>query len=89
MSSRGLPVTKEIRARRRKEAEARQAEYDKLTLQQKLAALPPEPFAAKQRSKLLAKLEEVNNGEKQTSTPSLVVDKNLRAKERRVKERKQ
>ena len=46
--------TAAIRAERRKSAEARQAEYDKLTLEQKLAKLPPEPHAAKQRAKLNA-----------------------------------
>lgn len=42
---------------RRKAAEERQAAYDKLTLEQKLAKLPPEPHAAKQRAKLLKQLE--------------------------------
>ena len=39
---------------RREEAIERQAAYDLLTLEQKLAQLPPEPFAKKQRAKLLA-----------------------------------
>jgi len=34
----------------------RQAEYDKLTLQQKLDRLPPEPLCKKQRTRLLALL---------------------------------
>lgn len=50
--------TAAIRAERRKSAEARQAEYDKLTLEQKLAKLPPEPHAAKQRAKLTARLQQ-------------------------------
>lgn len=54
MSSRRKPVTRQIRAMRRREAEARQAEYDKLTVQQKLDRLPPAPAAAKQRAKLEA-----------------------------------
>lgn len=54
MSSRGYPVTREIRARLRKEAEERQAEYDKLSLQEKLDRLPSPPRAAKQRKKLTA-----------------------------------
>jgi len=49
--------TKEIMAVRRKAAEERQAAYDKLTLEQKLAKLPPEPQAARQRAKLLKQLE--------------------------------
>lgn len=57
MSKRGLPVTKEMRAARRASAEARQAEYDKLTIQQKLDRLPPPPQAARQRAKLLKQLE--------------------------------
>ena len=54
MSSRGLPVTKKIRAERRAVAEASLADYNKLTLEQKLNGLPPEPGAAKQRARLLA-----------------------------------
>lgn len=50
--------TAAIRAERRKSAEARQAEYDKLTLEQKLAKLPPEPHAAKQRAKLTARIQQ-------------------------------
>jgi len=49
--------TKEIMAARRKSAEERQAAYDKLTLEQKLAKLPPEPHAARQRAKLLKQLD--------------------------------
>ncbi len=49
-----FPITKQIRAERRARAEERQAEYDKLTLQQKIDRLPPEPHAAKQRARLLA-----------------------------------
>jgi|SRR5580692_732728 hypothetical protein len=41
---------------RREEAAARQAEYDQLSLEQKIARLPPEPFAAKQRLRLLKHL---------------------------------
>ena len=44
-------------AARRASAEKRQEAYDKLTLDQKLAKLPPEPHAAKERAKLLRKLE--------------------------------
>jgi len=50
---RGFPVTKQMRSERRKRAEEMQAEYDKLTLEQKLAKLPPEPGAKKQRARLL------------------------------------
>lgn len=53
MSSRGFPVTEAIRKFRRTEAEKRQAEYDKLTLQQKIDRLPPAPAAKRQRDRLL------------------------------------
>lgn len=53
---RGFPVTEAMRAERRKRAEARNAEYDKLSLQEKLDRLPAEPHAAKQRAKLNALL---------------------------------
>lgn len=49
--------TREIMAVRRASAEKRQAEYDKLTLEQKLAKLPPEPAGAKVRAKLMKQLE--------------------------------
>ncbi len=52
-----FPITQTMRAERRKRAEERQAEYDKLTLQQKLEKLPAEPHATKQRAKLLRQLE--------------------------------
>lgn len=52
-----FPITKQIRAERRARAEERQAEYDKLTLQQKIDRLPPEPAAKKQRARLLAQLQ--------------------------------
>jgi len=57
MSSRGMPVTQQMRQERRTRAEARQAEYDKLSLQEKLKRLPAEPAAAKQRARLQALLE--------------------------------
>lgn len=44
-------------ALRKSSALERQADYDKLTLQQKLERLPPEPHCQKQRAKLLAMLE--------------------------------
>lgn len=49
---RGFPVTAAMRVERRKAAEARQAEYDKLTLQQKLDRVP-----ANGGKKVRAKLE--------------------------------
>lgn len=69
MSSRGKPVTKQIKAQRRKFAEEHQAEYDKLTLQQKIDRLPPEPQAKKQRARLLALQEK---SKKQVETPKQV-----------------
>jgi hypothetical protein len=41
-------------------AQARQEYSDSLTLEQKIAKLPPEPFAKKERAKLLARLEKQN-----------------------------
>jgi len=55
MSSRKKPVTKQMRAERRKRAEEMQVEYDKLTLQQKLDRLPVNG-AKKQRARLEALL---------------------------------
>jgi hypothetical protein len=42
---------------RREEAIERQAEYDKLSLQEKLDRLPPEPLCTKQRTRLLGLIE--------------------------------
>lgn len=50
-----MSKTRSVRAGRRASAEARQAAYDKLTLQQKLDALPKDG-AKKQRAKLEAAL---------------------------------
>lgn len=60
MSTRGFTITKERRAERRKQAEVRQAEYDKLSLQQKLDKLP-EGKSNKQRARLIALIEAKNN----------------------------
>ncbi len=57
---RGFPITKQMQAERRKRAEDRNAEYEKLTTQQKLDKLPAAPKAAKQRAKLQAQLEQVS-----------------------------
>lgn len=54
MSHRGLKITKQRRQERRKQAEARQAEYDQLTLQQKLDRLPEN--GAKKQKEILSKL---------------------------------
>jgi len=53
-------------ALRKSEAVARQEAYDKLTLDEKIARLPPEPHAAKQRARLLA-LKDKKNQPKQES----------------------
>lgn len=50
-------ITKRIREFRREQAEKRQAEYDKLTVQQKLDRLPAEPACKRQRTKLLKQLK--------------------------------
>jgi len=50
-------ITKNVREERRKQAEERNAEYAKLTVEQKLAKLDAGGFAAKkQRAKLTAAL---------------------------------
>jgi hypothetical protein len=46
---------------RRAEAIERQAEYAKLTLEQKIAKLGPEPHSMKQRVRLTAQLEKQAN----------------------------
>jgi len=55
MSSRGFPVTQQRRDSRRKEAEARLEEYNKLSTQEKLNRLPTNG-AVKQRARLEAAL---------------------------------
>lgn len=45
---------------RKQDALARQAEYDKLSLEEKIAKLPPEPYSKKQRARLLSALKEQN-----------------------------
>lgn len=70
MSSRGMPITKHIKAERRKRAEAMKAEYDKLTTQQKLDRLPKDG-AKKQRerlTKLLSKSTETVSEVSEVST---------------------
>tara|TARA_B110000503_G_C6787795_1_gene265953 strand:+ start:45 stop:236 length:192 start_codon:yes stop_codon:yes gene_type:complete len=57
MSKRGYPVTVRVRDERRKQAELRQAQYNKLSLKEKLERLPAEPQASRQRLKLLKQLE--------------------------------
>lgn len=64
MSKRGFPITRHMREVRRKEAQERQAEYDKLTLEQKLARLPADG-CKKQRARLLAQLARSKSVSKQ------------------------
>jgi hypothetical protein len=59
MARRGLTITKAIKAERRTRAEKMKADYDLLTLEEKIARLPPDG-AKKQRARLLAQLEEKN-----------------------------
>ena len=58
MSHRGHKNTAANRERKRKDAQARQSEYDSLTIQQKLDRLPPPPHADRQRQKLMAQLDQ-------------------------------
>jgi len=53
MSSRGMPVTKRMREERRARADKAHEEYNKLTLDQKLARLPADG-AKRQRARLEA-----------------------------------
>jgi hypothetical protein len=52
----GFPRTKQIMLERKKQADERKAEYDKLSLQQKLDALP-EGKCNRQRARYTAMLE--------------------------------
>lgn len=51
-----LTITAQIRSERQARATQRQAEYNKLSLQEKLARLP-EPGAKKQRARLLGLIQ--------------------------------
>ncbi len=53
MSRRGMPVTKRMREERRARAEKAKAEYDKLSIDEKLAKLPVDG-AKRQRARLEA-----------------------------------
>lgn len=65
MSSRGMPVTKAIRAFRRKEAEARAAERAKRSPAEQIAKLDLKLGAGvgakKERARLVAQMEEVES----------------------------
>lgn len=79
MSSRGMPITKQIKRERRQRAEKMQEEYDKLSVEQKLAKLPPPPGAARQRARLESKL----TGSKNDTVSK--VDTEPSSKEKKVK----
>lgn len=49
-----------LASRRKSEAIERQEEYNKLSLEEKIARLPPEPHAKKHRARLLAQLDQRN-----------------------------
>jgi hypothetical protein len=83
MSSRGMPKTREIRATLRKQAEARQAKRDNLTVQQKLDLLPP-TGANKQRARYMAQLEKAKTPVA-AATP-VVEDKSTVKEKKAVKE---
>lgn len=100
MSSRGYKRTQRVIENRRKEAEDRQALYDKLTLKEKLERLPPEPQAKKVRAKLLAQASKPNTASglgkvmlessstKEVNVSSETEPKKLKAKDRRAQEKK-
>lgn len=48
-------------------AQARQEAYDALTLEQKIAQLPPEPHAKKQRARLMALLAKSNEPKQESA----------------------
>lgn len=84
MSKMGLPKTRYIRERLRKEAEERQAEYDKLSVQEKLDRLPPEPACKRQRDRLTQLLNKPTATAEAPASPAKA--KSLKAKERRSQE---
>lgn len=55
-------------ADRKMKAEVRQEFYDKLSLEEKIARLPAEPHAKKQRARLLAALEKRNQPKAEPKT---------------------
>ena len=80
MSHRKLPITQQRRAERRKQAEARQAEYDQLSTQQKLDRLPANG-AKRQRARLEASLNK--SPQKVVATvPETVKSNNTKKEER-------
>ncbi len=100
MSHRRRPVTARVREFRRSEAAKRQEAYDKLSLQEKLDRLPPEPHAARQRAKLLGTPKVAKPVVESNEAPRAVDSEGrfikfgdeearpLKAKERRAKEKK-
>lgn len=81
MSTRGFPITAARRAERRVQAEKRQAEYDKLSLQEKLDRLPPEPAAQRQRTKLLDQVKKSEEKVKQDEAAKSTVSEKKNKKE--------
>jgi hypothetical protein len=57
-------------AERKLQAEARQFVYDELSLEQKIAQLPPEPYAKKQRARLLGKLAKQSSSKSENNNVS-------------------
>jgi hypothetical protein len=83
MSHRGRKRTSVIREELRKEAQERQEAYNALSIEEKLAKLPPEPQAQKQRNKLLAQLE---NRDKPVEKQEHPAKEKIKAKDRKSKE---
>jgi len=54
-----------LAATRMSEAKTRQEAYDLLTLEQKMALLPPAPLCAKQRARLQSQLDKRNAGKQE------------------------
>ena len=69
-----------LAASRKEGSDRRQIAYDKLTTQDKLAQLPPEPLCAKQRTRLLAQLNKPK-APKQEDTVVAVVEQTAETQE--------
>lgn len=70
--------------RLKNEANIRKENYDKLSIEEKIAKLPPEPHSQKQRTKLMAQLE--NKTKKLAPKQSEETEAPMKAKERKSKE---
>ena len=82
-----MPKTKAIRTQLRKEAEARQAESDKLTVKQKLDRLPA-IGANRQRARYTAAIEAAKNKPVEVAAEGAVSEKEKKASKEEKKRMK-